>query len=447
MAQPHDLEWLDLLDRRLLEWFWRPERPRSGPAGWGWLALRTLYLAVRSAYLDRLPFQASALTFMTLLSLVPALAISFALAKGLGYADQLEKFLLNSEYTITQAEVFRQILGYVQRTQVGTLGLVGVVVLVATLVLTLSSVEETFNRVWEVRVQRGWVRKFTDYLSVLVVVPLVVLATTTIWAGLSSLEVVQWFQGLPLLGPVASWSMGLGPMMLLAAAFVFIYLFLPNTSIPPWSAIMAGVVAAGLWWGVQSLYIYFQVGVARYNAIYGGFAMLPLFFIWLQVSWMVLLFGNELAHAHAVCRHGPLPRVVVPRLSPSQREDLGLRLIYQTAVRFHGGEPPLTLTELATELGAPLKEVRQLAQDLGEADMLSRPDSQERVQPARSLDTVKMAEVLAVLRGEGAGKNDHAGGASGEGPVAELLRKAGVARREALGELTLLELVGQPPCR
>jgi membrane protein len=428
-----------------LAWFWRPERPRRGPSGWGWLALQSFYLALRGAYLDRLPFQASAITFMSLLSLVPALAISFSLAKGLGYADQLEKFLLNSEFTASQAEIFQQIIGYVQRTQVGTLGVIGVVVLVATLVVTLSSVEETFNRVWEVRVQRGWVRRFTDYLSVLVVVPLVVLATTTIWAAVSSLELVQWFRGLALIGPVATWGMGLGPLLMLTAAFMFIYLFLPNTSIPFWSAALGGAVAAAMWWGAQSLYLYFQIGVARYNAIYGGFALLPLFFIWLQVSWMVLLFGNELAHAHHICRRGRLPRAVLPRLREAQREVLGLRLMHLVAWRFHQGGRPATLTELATELGAPFKEVRRLALDLGEAEILSRPDPGERVQPARSLASLKVEDVLAALRGEAAApaEPDLAGA---DEAVAGLLRRARAARREAVGELTLLDLVAPGHC-
>jgi membrane protein len=293
-------------------------------------------------------------------------------------------------------------------------------------------------------VQRGWLRRLTDYLSVLVVVPLVVLATTTIWAALSSLETVQWFQGLALVGPVARWGLGLGPLLMLTAAFVFIYLFLPNTSIPFWSAALAGVVAAAMWWGVQSLYLFFQIGVARYNAIYGGFALLPLFFVWVQVSWMVLLFGNELAHAHHVCQRGLLPRAVLPRLRAAQREALGLRLMHLVARRFHAGERPATLTWLAAELNASLKEVHGLAQDLAEAELLSRPDPEGRVQPARSLATLKIDDLLAALRGEACLDPEPASGPKDEA-VADLLRRARAARRETVGELTLLDLMGEPP--
>jgi membrane protein len=412
--------------------------------------MQIFYLALRWSYRNRLPFQASALTFMTLLSLVPALAISFSLAKGLGYADQLERFLVSSEYTASQAEVFQQLIGYVQRTQVGTLGVVGMVVLLATLVVTLSSVEETFNLVWEVRVQRGWMRRFSDYLSVLVVLPLVVLATTTIWAAVPYLELVQWFRGLDVVGPVASWGMGLGPLVILTAAFVFIYLFLPNTSMPFWSAALGGMIAAGLWWEVQRFYLYSQIGVARYNAIYGGFAMLPLFFVWVQVSWMVLLFGNELARAHYLCCKGIRPQAALPRLREAQREALALRLMLLVALHFHNGEQPASLAELAAKLNAPLLEVRRLAGDLAEAELLTHPDLQERVQPARSLASLKISYLLAALRGENCEEVSLAvsgGPGPGEEILTDLLRRSREARRKAVGDLTLLDLVGYAQAR
>jgi membrane protein len=271
------------------------------------------------------------------------------------------------------------------------------------------------------------------------------MASAAIWSGFSTHAVVRWFLGLAVLGPMAETGLSLGPFLLLTAAFVFMYLFLPNTSVPFWSALLAGLVAAGLWWGVQSLYIYFQVGVARYNAIYGGFALLPLFFVWVQVSWMVLLFGNELTHAHSLCRRGPLPRVVAPRLTLAQREDLGLRLMHLVALRFHQGEPPWSLTALATELDAPLRDIHRLAEDLSQAELLSRPDQDERVQPARSLATLRVEDVLAALRGEEAAAADPEPATADEA-VGELLRRARSARREAVGGLTMLDLVSPLHC-
>lgn len=439
MSALHEEDWLIALDRRLVAWFWRPDRARKGPAGWGRLVLQMLYLALRGSYLGRLPFQANALTFMTLLGLVPALAISFAVAKGFGFAEALERLLVDNEFLASQAEIFRQILTYVQKTQVGTLGVVGLAVLLVTLLWTLSSVEETFNRVWEVPIQRTLLRRFTDYLSVLVICPLLVVASAAIWAGFSSNVVVRWLLGLAVLGPMAETGLSLGPFLLLAAAFVFIYLFLPNTSVPFWSALTAGLVAAVLWWAVQSLYIYFQVGVARYNAIYGGFASLPLFFIWVQVSWMVLLFGNELARAHHVCLHGPLPRALLPRLTPAQRQELALRLMYRVGLRFHQGAEAYRPEDLAAELGLPLLEVERVVECLEQARLLTSTDRQRRLLPARSLEGILVAEVVEAVQGRFEAPV-LSGSRAGEERLFELLNQAAQCGRQVLGQVNFLEL-------
>lgn len=148
MARKKEQDWFSETDRKILAWLWNTGRALDGPRRYLLGSLKVAYLAVRNSYLDRLPFQANALTFITLLGLVPALALSFALAKGLGFADSLEGLIIN-EYTASQTEVLKYIINYVQNTKVGTLGMVGLAMLVVTLVLTLSSVEETFNRIWE----------------------------------------------------------------------------------------------------------------------------------------------------------------------------------------------------------------------------------------------------------------------------------------------------------
>ncbi|MFH1059176.1 MAG: YihY/virulence factor BrkB family protein [Pseudomonadota bacterium] len=392
-------DWLTRADRDILAWLWRPGRPAAGMAAWGHMALQALYLSVRGAYNDRLPFQANALTFITLLGLVPALAISFAVAKGFGFAGALQKLLIDNEFMASQADIFRTIITYVERTDVGTLGVVGLAVLLLTLLWTISSVEETFNRVWEVPFQRSFLRRFTDYLSVLVICPLLVLASTALWAGFSSHAVVRWLLDLPAVGPVAETGLNLGPFLLLVAAFIFIYLFLPNTRVPLGSAILAGLVAACLWWVVQSVYIYFQVGVARYNAIYGGFASLPLFFVWLQVSWMVLLFGNELGRAYHVVRHGPLPRAISAPLKPAQQEALGLRLMLRVAASFYRGQRPPGEAELVRAAGLPAREVHRVLTCLIQGGLLHPPDAENRLYPARSLATICVADVVQAVRG------------------------------------------------
>ena len=443
MARKKEQDWFSDTDRRILAWLWRSEHPWSGWKRGLLKPLKVTYLAVRNSYLDRLPFQANALTFITLMGLVPALAISFSLAKGLGFADALSGLIIN-EYTASQAKVLNYIISYVQQTQVGTLGMVGLALLVATLVLTLSSVEETFNRIWEAPHGRSWPRKFTDYLSVLVICPLLVLASTGLWAGLSSHAVVQWVLETAYVGAVAQFAFKLGPLVLLVAAFIFLYLFLPNTRVPFVSALLAGVVAALLWWVVQSIYIKFQLGVSRYNAIYGGFASLPLFMIWLQVSWQVLLFGAELAHAHNLVKQGTPPKTIAQRLNPAQREALALGVIQKVAQSFQAGEEPWSVTRLAEALNVPKGEVWRVVEDLESAGLVAELNWEDHVVPGRSLDKILVSHVLGAVRGS-LSQGREAGLHREDPALVELVGKVLQAEQKALGSMRLVDLAGIKP--
>lgn len=439
MVSNRENDWLGDLDKRIMTWLWRPERTKQGPSSWGNLVLQMFYLAGRNSMADRVPFQANALTFISLLALVPTLAISFSVAKGLGFSQTLQQALIDNEFVVGQRDVLQQILGYVQNTQVGTLGAIGLVALVVALIFTISTMEETFNRIWDVPAQRSWPRKFTDYLSVLIICPLLILGATGAWAAFASHEFVRWVFDAPVIGGATEYAPSIGPWLLLLAAFVFIYLFLPNTKVPWASALIAGAVAALLWFVVQYIYIQFQVGVARYNAIYGGFASLPLFMIWMQVSWTVVLFGAELSRAHHVCRFGPLPRIITKQLSPHQRENLALTIMTRAARRFHQGQPPYSQSELAQELDVMQREIKQVVDALEEAHLVNEVGLEGLVQPARSLDVISLQDVVDAVRGPGNKKLPDPEQV-GEQKLKELLIKAADQERNVLSQTSLLEL-------
>ena len=281
----------------------------------------------------------------------------------------------------------------------GALGFVGLALLILTIILALSNVEATFNRIWEVPADRPWLRKISDYIAVLVICPLFVLAASASWAAFSSHNVVQWLLDMAVVGLLAKWLMGLGPLFLLAAGFSFFYLFLPNTRVPLLSAVVGGIIAAALWWLVQSLYILFQIGVARYNAIYGGFAVLPLFMIWIHVSWMMVLLGAELCHAHYTCRLGAPRHLLEHGLSPDQREMLAFTLMRRLAQGFHQGLPPAGGAELARELTAPRREVARTLKVLLKAKLLVTAGDNGGVLPGRALDTITLADIWKAVRG------------------------------------------------
>ncbi len=445
MADNQDKDLFTKGDDYIRAWLISPERSRKGPASWGVRGLQVLYTALHASLADRLPFLANGLTFITLLGLVPALAISFSVAKGLGFSGALRALIIENELLAGQKEVMVQVLSYVDRTQVSTLGILGLLALVATLILTLSSVEETVNRIWEVKNTRSWLRKATDYFSVMIICPLLVVGAFAAWAHVSNNQMVQWLMGVAVVGEVTTWGTKLWPIVMLSAAFSFVYLFLPNTRVPVSSAAIAGVIAGLLWWAVQSIYISFQVGVAKYNAIYGGFASLPLFMVWLQVSWQVVLFGAELAHAHYVVRQGQMLHEMQPALSVAQMEELAMRMMYRLALHFHRGEEPCTIKQLARSLGVTQTQTQEAANLMCRARLVVEAGSgHNELHPARSLDTLTLAHVWKALRGPDAKPPRELA----QGLDADLIKRLHEVHgrtQKDLAEVTLLDLVRNSP--
>ncbi len=419
--------------QRARAWLWAS----SGESGWLWRAgiqaLRVAWLSLENALANRLPFQASALTFVTLLGMVPALALVFALAKGFGFADTLRDLLIEN-FSDYQREVLERILQYVENTKVGTLGAVGLVLLLVTVVSTIASVEDTFNHIWHVREQRPWGRRVTNYISILVVVPLLVVAGAAMWAGLSSNALVAWLKETAVIGDLARLGMRCVPIVALWAGFAFLYTYLPNTQVPVRSALVAGLFAAVLWWALQTAYIRFQVGVAKYNAIYGGFASLPLFMAWLQVSWTLVLVGAEVAHAHHLCRSGFLPQGVRKALTPHESEAHALRLMECVATRFDRGEPPPRASDLAPVLGLDPGEVTSLCIPLVERGLLQETGDVRGYLPGRSPDRITLADIVDAVHGRGPGASDSPRSLA-------LLQAADEERLRRLARITLLDLV------
>lgn len=422
---------------RVDQWLWNSSLEGKSRV---WRVLQRVgqvaWYSLASALENRLPFQASALTFTTLLGMVPALALVFALAKGFGFAESLRNLLIES-LSDYQRDIFDRVLGYVENTKVGTLGAVGLLLTLVTVITTIASVEDTFNHIWHVREQRPWSRRFTDYLSILVVVPLLVLAGSVMWAGLASTAFISWLQEVAVVGDITRFFMRFIPLLALCAAFTFLYTYLPNTRVSVRSALIAAAVTSVLWWAVQTIYIKFQVGVAKYNAIYGGFASLPLFMVWLQVSWTIVLFGGQLAYAYSLCSKTANPPKKIAVLSPLETEIVGLRLVELVAKRFDAGQPLPTVESAATVLGVPRRGFDHILDALAHAGLLVIEKETRIIRPSRSLDRITLADVVLALRNP---SSAHASNA-----LASLLYETEQERLRRLASVNLLELVRKPP--
>jgi len=374
------------------------------PGTAGGRAVRFLQFAAiiaRGFVRDHLLLRASALTYFTVLSLIPLLAVVVSIVGSIGVGSEKFAEFLVSQVAAGSPDAQQKILDLVAGANFRGLGTVGAAVLFLTTVLGISNIEASLNQVWGVTQERGLVRRLSDYLAVLVVAPVLLGVGVSLAGTLQSQWVVQqmlekaWFAQL--------YDLGLRqmPLVVLAIAFAFLNWFLPNTRVNFWSALLGGAIAAVLVVSAQRLYIDFSIGVARANAVFGGFAALPLLFVWIYLFWSVFLFGAEIAFAHqnlALYRR----EVRGPRLGAAEREAVGLRVALRIARAFRRGEPPWDADRLSDSMAVPVRTVRDVISHLHGAGILSAVGAVDREggwQLARAAASITVIDVLAALRG------------------------------------------------
>ena len=371
--------------------------------------LRVLVLAVREFYSNKCQLSASALTFYSLLSIVPVAAMAFGLAKGFGLEKILEKQILTrfpgQEETLTQVINFANNL--LENTKGGLIAGIGVIMLFWTVIKVLESIEDSFNEIWGVKKGRSLARKVSDYLSMMLICPFLIIASSgiTVFLGAQLSLIVQ---KISILGPVSHlilFSLKILPYLMIWALFTFIYIFMPNTKVNFKSGLLGGVVAGTIYQVVQSFYVAFQVGISRDNAIYGSFAALPLFLIWLQMSWRIVLFGTEVSFAHQNVDTYEFEHDCL-NASHSFKKLAALQIVSLIAKKFASGEKALTGIQMADALEMPIRLVRDIMFDLVESGIISEikgPDSKQLFyQPARDINTLTVQYAINELEDRGA---------------------------------------------
>jgi membrane protein len=393
---------------------------------------------------DRMLLRASALAYVSALALVPALALAISVIGAVGVSEDVAQLAVE-RITAGSPAAAEWILRLVSEVNLASLGTVGAAALFGTTVLTLGNVEQALNDIWGVRQQRTWIRRFADYLAVLVVAPLFLGVALSLRTTLESQILVQRLLELPVLGTLYDAGLGLAPTLLTLVGFSFLYWFLPNTDVRPLSAVLGGLVAALLFDGAQSIYLGFNVGAARYDAIFGTFAVLPLFLVWIYVSWVIVLLGAEVAFAR---QHLARYRREV-RSAPygaAERERMGLAVAVAVARAFEGGQAP-TPEELSNEIDLPVRAVREVLADLTGAGIVSCREG-EKFQLGRPSPQITVGQVRAALRGPRTerGRGPEAAIAARIAAALEELHERGEGAR-TLGELVedLPERGGTPP--
>jgi membrane protein len=341
-------------------------------------------------YADNCLLQASALAYVSLLSLVPLFALMFAVLKGLGVQRRLEPFLLSR--LALDHEVVGRIIGYIDHTNVGTLGALGAVGLVFTALSVLGSVEASFNLIWRVRRSRLWWRKVTDYLSTVLLTPLLLLAAVALTSSLQNQTLLQLVLHTQYVGGAVTQLLQVTPFVINAVALAILYAVMPNRR-PYVPGILLGAGVAGCLWQIaQWAYVTIGVRMVTYNAIYGTLSQLPITLVWFYVSWAIVLAGAELAAVHEFG-----PDITLQR-QPASRRAVALHLLAQAADRFRGPGGGIDPRVTATELGLEADMVMEVVEALRTAGFLAAvDDDRQSYVLARDPRTILLAEVDALL--------------------------------------------------
>ena len=366
--------------------------------------LRIFVLALRGFSQDGCQRSASALTYYSLLNMVPVVAVAFGIAKGFGLEKLIEKQILQmAEKANWQADVTNQIISFshslLENVKGGLIAGVGVILLLWTVISILGKIEESFNAIWEVKKSRTLLRKFSDYLTMMVLAPILFVISSSITVVVASQVkvIAQKIAFLGALSYVILFLLNLLPYLSIWFLLTILYLMMPNTRIPLRSGILGGIVAGTLFQIVQWVYIKFQIGVASYGAIYGSFAALPLLLAWLQLSWMIVLFGAEIAFANEHYEtYGFQPDYSA--LSVSSKKHLILKIFHLLIKKFSQGEKPLNASQIADALEIPVRLVRHLLSELTGAGLVvetAKGASDEvTFQPGRSIENITVKYAL-----------------------------------------------------
>ncbi len=415
----------------------------------GWLqrysykVLRLLFVLIREFANGQLNLRAMSLVYTTLLSMVPLLAVSFSVLKAFGVHNQIEPLLLNLVQPLGDKgnEVVVNVLSFVENMKVGVLGSLGLALLLYTVVSLLQKVESSFNYVWHAKSSRSLSRRFSDYLSVIMVGPVLVFSAIGMTASMMNSAVVQRVVSIEPFGSLMVLLSNLMPFLLVILAFSFVYMFVPNTKVKFSSALVGAAVGGTLWQTSGLVFAEFAASSTKYAAIYSGFAILILFMIWLYLSWLILLLGSQVAYYYQYPEQIRLSNQRLP-LSGRFREQMGLLVMYWIAHQFVHDGKPLSIEELSQLLQMPgdrIGESLQLLQDKGL--LLESGNEPPEYLLLHDPASLRVADLLAKMRQPDEEQAMMESRVASVTPVDALMENMEQGVREHLNQLTLRELV------
>ena len=397
---------------------------------------RFVYALARDLAEGQLTMRAMSLVYTTLLSLVPLLAFSFSVLKGFGVHRQIEPLLYEFLLPLGEqgARITDQIIAFVENVRGGVLGGIGLALLLYTVISMIQKVEDTFNYIWQVQTSRSLARRFSDYLSVILIGPVLMVTAMGLLASINSSTIMEAIADIQPFGALLSVVSRLAPFVLVVVVFAFVYMFVPNTRVRLGAALVGAVLASAAWTLGGSLFAAVIVGSTRYAAIYSSFAIAIVALIWLYLSWLVLLLGAQVAFYVQNPRRLRLGRNPL-RVTIAELERLALGIMQQVGRGFRSGDRP-DFSVLAKALDHPARSLQDITTRLEAAGLLTSTEEGAFV-PGRDPDTITVVDVLNAVRGPDA--------TVGDTTVIGVIGELRAAEAERLAGRTLADLVEPRP--
>ena len=363
--------------------------------------LQYLYAVLRDIFSGQLTLRSMSLVYTTLLSVVPLIAFSFAVLKGLGVGAELEKRLVTVLEPLGQRgeEITNQIMTLVENVNGSVLGGLGLAFFIYTAISMVEKIEESFNYVWYVSKPRSFARRFTEYMLVLLIGPVAIVIALGAIASLQNEAIVQWLANNAVFGPVFSATTRLTPYLLVTAVFTFMYWYMPNANVRFRSALVGGVAGGFLWATAGVIFAAFLANTTNIQAIYASFAIAIFALIWLYLNWLILLIGAQLAFYFQNPAYLRIGRRE-PRLSNAMRERLALNVMLLVGHAFRDPDRAIDLRSLSRELRIPSITVAPIIAALERKGLITTNEKDELL-PGRDVTLVSVSDILDVVRIDG----------------------------------------------
>lgn len=395
---------LDTIIKFVLEDIWRIRRDNTSKRQFWLIRTARIFILAGQRFLsDNCQLKASALTFYSLLSVVPVVALIFGIAKGFGFREALEielqRRLVGHEEVVTFIQEFA--LSYLDNAKGGMIAGVGVVILLWSVMNVLGNIEQSFNDVWDIKHSRSLARKFSDYISFMLVATILMVLSSS--GMVFIVNRIEGFDLVKFVGPVLAYAF---PYLMIWIVFTLMFMLMPNTKVKFGAALFGGIIAGSLFIGLQFGYIYFQIGMSKYNAIYGSFAALPLFLIWLQLSWLIVLFGAELSFSFQNEQSFEFD-ADTKNMSIYYRKLVSLLVVKEIVDMFRDEKKPPTQSELSVSLKLPVRLVSEVIHKLEQANVIVEVNSNGASRevtylPAFDIDKMSVNCIIDKLENYGA---------------------------------------------